>query len=76
MMVSSCRPGNYSHELAKGAPGQSHYLVGMIGNDSLLYPPPPPFFFVLENYLILNIIQILMLDACKKQTRMGRKCLV
>lgn len=58
MIVSTSRQGNYLHELAKGASGQSHYLVGIIGNDSLL---SSPLFFVLGSYLNLNILPILML---------------
>lgn len=38
MMVSTCRNGNYLHESAKGASGQSHYLLGII---VLCFFPPP-----------------------------------
>lgn len=75
MMVSTCRHGNYFHESAKGASGQSHYLLGMIVivNDSLSFFS---FFFPSCKLLKLKYHPNYDVVLFEKQTRMGMKYLV
>lgn len=64
MMVSTCTHGNYFHESAKGASGQSHYLLGMI--VSCFLPLCSCKLLKLKYYPNYDVV---LFDACEQTSR-------